>query len=221
MSQHKGLIIFDCDGVLVDSEGLCAQVFSEQLQGIGLEYSVDWCLEHFHGLSLPECFQYLEQECGRPLPVDFKLQLDRATLEAYDSDLRAVAGVANVLECLMEMDLPFCVASNGGRPKVLKALEITGLAQYFSNNIFTIDNVQRGKPAPDLFLHAAASMRVEPEDVFIVEDSAAGIDAALAARMRVCLFEPQGSFLASRYSAVLCVTAMDVLAKLLLAEYGV
>lgn len=217
-TSHNALIIFDCDGVLVDSEGLCARVFSEQLQTIGLQYSPSWCLENFHGRSLPECFMYLEQTCGHHLPTDFKQVLDKATLEAYDRDLQAIVGITDVLQQLKNLNRPICVASNGSKAKVLKALKLTGLASYFGPHIFTIDDVQRGKPAPDLFLLAASTMGAEPHNVCVVEDSSAGIEAAIAAQMPVYLFEPEGASLSARYPHIKHVAEMQSLVKLLIAQ---
>lgn len=181
------LVIFDCDGVLVDSEGLAAEIFSQTLAQVGIQLSAEQCFATFKGKSLDACFAFL-REAGHYLPQNFKALLDERTQQGFAQQLTPVDGVEAVLQFLLEQQVPICLASNGGREKIAHSLRITGLAKYF-DHCFSVDDVSEGKPAPTLFLHAAASMGVEPEDCFVVEDSASGFLAAQRAGMTLLRYE--------------------------------
>lgn len=183
------LVIFDCDGVLVDSETLAAQAFSKTLANVGVSLSPAQCMARFRGHTLPECFNMLRQ-AGHELPEDFAQQLSAVETPMFLTELQAVAGVVEVIELLREKTIAHCVASNGHLAKVERSLQITGLLQYFDSNYFSADQVAAGKPSPDLFLFAAESMGVPAKFCTVVEDSAAGVTAAKRAGMRVLCYDP-------------------------------
>lgn len=179
------LVIFDCDGVLVDSEHLAAWVFAQTLAAAGIDYTAERCLSEFRGLTLVACMARLHDTYPGVLAQDFLVELERATLSAFEKSLQPVPGVVPVIERLESLDRPLCVASNGGYRKLCHSLEVTGLWPHFDGRCFSAEWVAQGKPAPDLFQLAAESMGVPPHFCTVVEDSPTGVKAALAAGMRV------------------------------------
>jgi HAD superfamily hydrolase (TIGR01509 family) len=179
------LVIFDCDGVLVDSEPLAARVFAEHLATFGVVLSAAACETKFRGHTMDYCLGVLEAEYPGVLPPDFLDSLAWATQEAFGRDLKPVDGVEGVLQWLQGQGLPFCVASNGALSKVHHSLAVTGLRDYFGDHCYSAEQVTRGKPHPDLFLHAAQSMGAEAAQTLVVEDSIAGVTAAMQAEMKV------------------------------------
>ena len=198
------LVIFDCDGVLVDSEILSAQVFSECLaERYGIHVSPYYSLESYRGKSVPDCISMITAELTEKLNWQDIPQAERdergrafwrhvqlQTLVACDDRLFAVEGVEAVLKQLKVRGVPFCVASNGKHEKMAVTLVKTNLMSYVDGNIFSFEDVARGKPAPDLFLHAAKTMNVPAGQAIVVEDSLTGIMAAKAAGMRVLAYCP-------------------------------
>ena len=180
------LVIFDCDGVLVDSEPLANAVLHAELSRLGVELTLTESTALFTGLSLRSCLVIIEERLGGPPPREFMPRLRAGVIESFRRDLRAVPGVGDVLGTL---EAPRCVASSGSHEKIRFTLGLTGLDVFFDDaSIFSADDVARGKPAPDLFLHAAARMEAEPGACVVVEDSAPGVQAARAAGMRVLGF---------------------------------
>jgi len=184
------LVIFDCDGVLVDSDRISLRIQAEWITALGLETSYEDCVRDFLGLGMPATLRILTQRLGRPLPPGWKEGLDDAVREAFERELRPVSGV---VEALDEIDLPTCVASSGSHEKMRFTLGLTGLWGRFAGRIHSADEVSRGKPAPDLFLHAASSMSAPPERCVVVEDSPFGVIAARAAGMSALGYTPDGS----------------------------
>jgi HAD superfamily hydrolase (TIGR01509 family) len=175
------LIIFDCDGVLVDSEMLSCQCLSEELAQCGIELSANDALELFLGRSPATILEHYRGD-RRLIPERFMPALKARVFERFALLLRPIPGVSDVLA---HLKTPCCVASSSDSERVLLSLDLTGLAGFFFNRIFTAQMVARGKPAPDLFLHAAAQMQAEPERALVVEDSVSGVLAAKAAGMAV------------------------------------
>ena len=174
------LVIFDCDGVLVDSERLSVRIESELLGELGWPLSPDEVRERFLGRSDAYMLGEIERELGRPVPEwDERYRLRRD--EVFATDLRPVEGVGAALDALA---IATCVASSGTHPKIRRSLELTGLAPYFGERIFSATDVDHGKPAPDLFLLAASGCGAEPRRCVVVEDSPVGVAAASAAGMR-------------------------------------
>lgn len=180
-----GLVIFDCDGVLVDSEALACRVVSEVLAGYGLALSPEACTERFTGISNADMYARIEAEWGRPLPDDFEATLIARDAEVLGDRLRPVAGVAEALARIAD---PLCVASSSTLERTRASLTLTGLIDRFEPHLFSADQVANGKPAPDLFLFAGRAMGVAPASSVVVEDSIAGVGAGCAAGMRVLGF---------------------------------
>jgi HAD superfamily hydrolase (TIGR01509 family) len=179
------LIIFDCDGVLVDSEVISSRAHAEVLTRHGYPITADQVLERFLGVSDREARLITEAEISRRLPDDFELQVKQATLQFYADDLRAISYVG---EAIAAIGLPKCVASSGTPEKIHHGLTSAGLYDLLAPHIFSASQVKRGKPAPDLFLFAAEQMRASPERCLVIEDSIPGITGALAAGMTVLGF---------------------------------
>ena len=180
------LVIFDCDGVLVDSEPLSNTVFSRALKREGLDWSVEETMGRLMGRSMKSCIEIVEGLLARQLPEDFVHQLQGDTFRIFrDAPLQAVPGIVGALDALEAAGVETCVASSGGFDKMEVSLSVTGLWPRFEGRIFSASQVARGKPYPDLFLHAAISMNVQPFDCVVVEDSVPGVEAARAAGMRV------------------------------------
>ncbi len=183
------IVIFDCDGVLVDSERLSHTVLQQMIAEYGRHLTLQETLDHFMGTSTERCLSVLGELIGRPAPDDFLSLFRDRTFEAFGTSLEPVAGVPEVLAGL---DLPFCVASNGPREKMRFTLGHTGLMGHFHGRLFSAEDVARPKPAPDLFLHAATAMNAAASHCIVVEDSATGVHAAKAAGMRVIGYAAMG-----------------------------
>jgi HAD superfamily hydrolase (TIGR01509 family) len=183
--QDFDLVIFDCDGVLVDSELISCRAHSETLTRHGYPITADQVLERFLGVSDREARAAIEAEIGRKLPDDFEAQVKHATLQFYPGDLRAISHVG---EAIAAIDLAKCVASSGTPEKIRHGLTCAALYDVLAPNIFSATQVKRGKPAPDLFLFAAEQMRASPARCVVIEDSVPGITGALAAGMSVLGF---------------------------------
>jgi HAD superfamily hydrolase (TIGR01509 family) len=175
------LIIFDCDGVLVDSEVLSCRCLSQALAGYGIKLDVDQALELFLGRSVTAVFEHYEG-LGRSIPSQFAAELRTGVRAAFVSSLRAIEGVNSILE---ELRIPHCVASSSDVDRVSLSLALTGLAPHFDARLYTSQMVERGKPAPDLFLYAAERMQVDPHRTLVIEDSVSGVRAGKAAGMTV------------------------------------
>jgi len=174
------LVIFDCDGVLVDSEPLANRIFAGALREIGLEIGLEEVCRTFIGLSMSRCVEIVEQRLGRPVPADFVDRLQDATFDAFRAGLQPVPGV---IAALKRIDAPVCVASSGEHEKMRLTLGLTGLLPRFEGRMFSATEVARGKPDADLFLYAASRLGARPERCAVVEDSLPGVQAARAARM--------------------------------------
>ena len=175
------LVIFDCDGVLVDSERIAVRVEAEFLAELGWPLTEAEIVERFMGRTAEYMDEAIEARLGSRLPGDWKDQFQRRYREAYAADLRPVDGIVEVLD---QLTVPTCVASSGSHDKLRLTLGHTGLYGRFEGRIFSGYEVANGKPAPDLFLHAASRMGVDPAGCAVVEDSRWGVEAARAAGMR-------------------------------------
>ncbi len=178
------LVIFDNDGVLVDSERLANGILASLLTEAGLPYTLQQAVDEFMGGSLARVRTVAEPRLGRPLPADFEERYHQRLFDGF-KQLAAIDGVATVLDELDAAGTPYCVASSGDHERIRTALTSVGLYDRFKGRVFSAQDVAHSKPAPDLFLHAAASMRVEPARCLVVEDSPLGVEAARAAGMRV------------------------------------
>ncbi len=181
MTDAFDLVIFDCDGVLVDSERLSIRVDAVYLERLGWPMSEAEIIERWVGRSEADMVAEIEHHLGHPIPADVDEEFQRLYRETFDAELAPVDGIREALDVISTLR---CVASSGDHDKIRRNLALTGLAGYFGDRIFSAVDVARGKPAPDLFLHAAERLGVEPSRCAVVEDSAYGVDAALAAGMR-------------------------------------
>ena len=182
LSSQVDLIIFDCDGVLVDSEVIFSAAHAETLTRHGYPITSDQVLERFLGVSDREARETIETELGRALPDDFELQMNQAALQRYPDDLKTIPHINGAIAAI---DLAKCVASSGTPEKIRHGLTCAGLYDRLTPHIFSASQVKRGKPAPDLFLFAAGQMQAAPARCLVIEDSLAGIAAAVAAGMTV------------------------------------
>ncbi len=180
MTQPFELVIFDCDGVLVDSERLSIRVDAIYLERLGWPMAEAEIIERFVGRSDADMRAEIEQHIGGPIPADVDEEFDRLYREMFAAELAPVDGIREALDAI---PIPRCVASSGDREKIRRNLALAGLTDYFGDRIFSATEVARGKPAPDLFLLAAERLGAEPSRCAVVEDSVVGVDAALAAGM--------------------------------------
>jgi HAD superfamily hydrolase (TIGR01509 family) len=180
MARAHDLVIFDNDGVLVDSEPIAADVLARLLSEHGLPTTPQEAMRDFIGASMERVRRVSEERLGDRLPDDFVRRYYDALFARYPGELRAVEGVALALA---RIDLPKCVASSGSLERIRRSLRLVGLWAHFEGRAFSADEVERGKPAPDLFLRAAEVMGVDPSRCAVIEDSPLGIEAANAAGM--------------------------------------
>ena len=174
------MIIFDCNGVLVDSERIATAVASEELMRAGFGLPPEVLSHYFTGRRPADMFRTIEQAAGRSLPADFTARVAAATLKRFRQELRATSHVASALSWLRG---PKCVASSSPIDRIRVSLDTTDLLRFFDPYLFSASDVRNGKPAPDLFHYVAQKMSVAPRDCLVVEDSPVGVAAAVAAGM--------------------------------------
>jgi HAD superfamily hydrolase (TIGR01509 family) len=185
LNANFDLIIFDCDGVLVDSEVISCRAHAEVLTRHGYPITSDQVLKRFLGVSDREARQTIETELGRKLPDDFEAQLKQSALQRYAGELVAIPHIGDAIAAI---GLPKCVASSGTPEKIRHGLSCAGLFEALTPHIFSAVQVTRGKPAPDLFLFAAEQMGVSPARCLVIEDSVPGVTGGHAAGMSVLGF---------------------------------
>ena len=185
LNANFDLVIFDCDGVLVDSEVISCRAHAETLTRHGYPITPEQVLKRFLGVSDREARLAIEKEIGRSLPDDLEAQMKAATLKFYAGDLQAIANVGDAIDAIA---LPKCVASSGTPEKIRHGLICAGLFDQLAPHIFSATQVKRGKPAPDLFLFAAEQMKAKPGRCVVIEDSVPGVTGARAAGMVVLGF---------------------------------
>lgn len=183
------LVIFDCDGVLIDSEAISCRVDAAYLTETGFPISAEEIMERYVGISAATMLADVEGRYGRRLPEDFGEILHRRIAAAFETELVAMAGIEGVLG---DLGCASCVASSSAPERLRHSLGVVGLLPRFEPHIFSASQVPRGKPAPDLFLFAADQMGVAPESCLVIEDSSAGVRAAVAAGMTVFGFTGGG-----------------------------
>ncbi|MFG2330748.1 HAD family hydrolase [Streptomyces sp. NPDC048604] len=180
------LVVFDNDGVLVDSEPLANTILAGYLSELGHPTSYEDSLRDYMGAAVHRVHDVILERTGQRLPEDFDDTLHARTFAAFERELEPVAGVFDVLKRLVAEGVPYCVASSGSHERIRVGHRKTGLDAWFRDeHVFSAQDVGRGKPAPDLFLHAAARLGVAPERCVVVEDSRLGVQAAVAAGMDV------------------------------------
>jgi len=181
------LIIFDCDGVLVDSERITTIAFSKVLQEqCGLSIKFDDLLEIFMGQPSHNCLHIIEQMLGYKPPPDLESHYQQAVTNALNISVKAIKGIDKAINTLIENSMLYCVASAGSHEKMRTTLGKSNLLQYFENKLFSTSDVKHGKPNPDIYIHAAKSMNCfEPSQCIVIEDSPLGISGAIKAGMTV------------------------------------
>ncbi|GAB2462429.1 HAD family hydrolase [Streptomyces incanus] len=184
--MHYDLVIFDNDGVLVDSEPISNRLLAGYLTELGHPTSYEDSIRDYMGSAMHRVHDLVEERTGLRLPDDFDDVFHARVFAAFERELKPVAGAADVLEALAAEGVPYCVASSGSHERIRVGHRTTGLDRWFDDErIFSSQDVGRGKPAPDLFLYAAERMGVAPERCAVVEDSPLGVQAAVAAGMDV------------------------------------
>jgi HAD superfamily hydrolase (TIGR01509 family) len=174
------LVIFDCDGVLIDSEILSGQILIELLGEIGVQVDFDFVQRNFLGRSFTKVAAEIRESFGTKLAPDFEERYRAQLAAVFKTGLKPIPGIERILG---EIGVRYCMATSSSPARAKMSLELSGLAHYFGDRYFTASQVARGKPAPDLFLYAASAMEVAPENCLVIEDSDPGIDAAIAAGM--------------------------------------
>ncbi|MBL1421044.1 MAG: HAD-IA family hydrolase [Alphaproteobacteria bacterium] len=176
------LIIFDCDGVLIDSEILSANTLIALLGKLGVHIDFAYVQKNFIGRSFQKVASEIGERFKIHLPQGFETQYRHELLKSFETQLQPTP---NVAETLQQLDIKICVATSSSPERVARSLQITKLINHFDGNIFTASQVKNGKPAPDLFLLAAQTMGVSPANCLVIEDSQPGIEAAIKAHMPV------------------------------------
>lgn len=180
MAPTTELVIFDCDGVLVDSDRLSLEIQARHITALGAPMTAEDCSREFLGIGMESTLERIAEMTGGPVPSSWLPQLEAEVEEAFRRELQAVPGIADALD---RIALPTCVASGGSHEKMQLTLGLTGLWDRFDGRIFSASEVPRPKPAPDLFLHAAEESGVDPSGCLVIEDSPFGVDGAKAAGM--------------------------------------
>jgi len=170
-------IIFDCDGVLVDSEAISAKVFQKMILELGFEIDFDTLLEEITGTTMNENLQYIREIINDELPASFETDFRKRSYEAFKTDIKPIHGIPDLLE---KIKIPVGVASSGPIEKIRLNLSVTNLIHFFGENIFSSYEIGSWKPEPDIYLHAAKKMGFKPEECAVIEDSLPGIQAAIA-----------------------------------------
>ena len=174
MSKYK-CIIFDCDGVLVDSEPIASQIMVDMANELGANIDLDYALRTFKGTSIHRCQEHIAELANRELPSDFMPRFRERSFESFKKNIQTVEGITEVVK---NLKLPFCVASSGPENKIRLNLQLTGLLPYFEGHIFSSFTIEKWKPDPGVFLWAAETMGFKPHECLVIEDSLSGVQAA-------------------------------------------
>jgi HAD superfamily hydrolase (TIGR01509 family) len=183
-------IIFDCDGVLVDSEKISNKTLIKMAKSVGVTIEEKYAVENFSGKSLKSCFDYIESRSNQKLPENFEQEYRNRTFQAFKTDLKPIDGVHHLLK---RIEVPYCVASSGPVEKIRLNLTTTNLIDKFEGNIFSSYEIGSWKPNPEIFLHAANKMGYLVKECVVIEDSLAGIKAAKAGGFDVLGFVNDGN----------------------------
>ena len=174
MSRYK-CVIFDCDGVLVDSEPIGNQILVDMANQLGANIDLDYAYKHFKGGKMQSCVDKIAELIDQPIPEDFTFNYRQKSFDAFRSNIQPVEGVTELIKSLQ---IPYGVASSGPENKIKLNLELTGLLPYFESKIFSCYAIQKWKPSPAVFLWAAETLGFHPEDCVVIEDSLTGVRAA-------------------------------------------
>ncbi len=189
MTPRFDLIIFDCDGVLINSEELASEICIEAVKEVGLNLTLHEYADRYAGNPVAEIWRMVERDAGKPLPEGFQGRVDQMVFKRFSTELAPIHGVVDVLEASRH---PRCVASSTQLPRLRENLGQVGLLDHFDPHVFSGSQVKRGKPAPDVFLYAASQMGCDPAHCLVIEDSLTGVTAARRAGMNVIGFAGGG-----------------------------
>jgi HAD superfamily hydrolase (TIGR01509 family) len=206
------LVIFDCDGVLVDSERISNRVLADLITEAGRPTTMRESMATYMGRTMPRCIEMIEELIGRPVREDFYPEYRRRVFESLHQELEPIPGIAAALESIPH---PRCVASSSGLDRIELSLRLTRLLNHFEGRLFSGTEVANGKPAPDVFLYAARRMGREPSHCVVVEDSPIGVQAGVAAGMTVLGFARDSDADALRERGAIPFQAMTELPELL------
>jgi HAD superfamily hydrolase (TIGR01509 family) len=195
-------VLFDCDGVLVNSEPISLVTLVDVLDHFGAPLSLAEVSDRFTGRSSSAPIEYILEQTGQDVRSAFKPYYYELLFDRYDRDLMKIGGIDCVLTVLKQRQIAFCISSSSSVERLEKTMQVTGLGHWFERRIYSADFVKNGKPAPDLFLHAAADMGYAPAKTIVIEDSVAGVTAAVAAGMACIGFVGGGHYDGDRETAV-------------------
>jgi HAD superfamily hydrolase (TIGR01509 family) len=215
-AERLELVIFDCDGVLVDSEIISNEVLARALTREGLATTLAEARRDYQGLLLADLVSRAQARLGRPLTADWLAGFERDRAAAFGQELKPVAGAAEAVKAVSAAGIAVCVASQGSLQKTRLSLELTGLRHLFpADALFSAGSVPRGKPYPDLFLHAASLMGATPARCVVIEDTASGVTAAVAAGMRAIGYTADSEETGLRQAGAELLDSLDRLPGLL------
>jgi HAD superfamily hydrolase (TIGR01509 family) len=183
-------VIFDCDGVLVDSEPISNRVLIEMANELGANLNLEYAYDNFKGNSLKNCIILISELVPLASKKQFEKDFRERSFRAFEKEIQPIAHIEEALNALR---LPYAVASSGPQYKIELNLKLTGLLSYFENRIYSCYTIQKWKPEPDVFLWAAQDLKVAPEECLVVEDSIIGIEAALSGGFKVAAYNPENS----------------------------
>lgn len=178
-------IIFDCDGVLVDTEKIGNGILLAMAQEHGFEMELEDAYRYFNGRNLKDCFRHIEEAIDQKLPENFETQYREKSFEAFKTQVKPMEGIVDFIRNIEKLKIPYCVASSGPVEKIRLNLEVAGLLDKFEDRIFSSYQIGSWKPEPGIFLHAATVMGFEVKDCIVVEDSKAGVKAGISGGFKV------------------------------------
>ena len=201
LMKDCAIVLFDCDGVLVDSEPISLATLVDVLDHFGAPLSLQEVSDRFTGRSSSAPIDHIRARTGQDVRAAFKPFFYQKLFARYDTELRKIGGIDAVLKALSDHQRAFCISSSSSVERLEKTMQVTGLGPWFGQRIYSADFVKNGKPAPDLFLHAAADMGFSPKQTIVIEDSVAGVTAAVAAGMKCIGFVGGGHYDQDRVTA--------------------
>lgn len=215
MFKYK-CVIFDCDGVLVDSEAISNSVLVEMANENGAHIDINYALQNFKGNAFKACLKLIETLTNKPLPNNFEKDFRQRTYDKFKQSIKPIDGIENVLKALQYYSIPFAVASSGPEDKIMLNLELTGLLKYFDKTrIFSCFTLKKWKPEPDIFLFTARTLGFKPSECVIIEDSLLGIQAAKRGAFEVFAYAEQNAESSFKNEATLIFNDMNDLIELL------
>ncbi|MEG2101724.1 HAD family hydrolase [Flavobacterium sp. FlaQc-28] len=207
-------IIFDCDGVLVDTEKIGNGVLLEMASEHGFEMKIEDAYRNFNGRKLKDCFRYIEETIDKELPETFETEFRQRSFSAFKTQVKPMEGIVSFIE---KLTIPYCVASSGPVEKIRLNLEVAGLLNKFENKLFSSYQIGSWKPEPGIFLHAAKEMGFDVKDCIVVEDSVAGVRAGIDGGFKVYGFangyndndlEKEGAILFRSYEELAAIVSL-------------